>query len=73
MHSSIKTRLRVSTFERGVLDTSVVIDITDVREETLPQTASIAALTLAELAPGPLSTKDPHERAERLERLERLQ
>jgi hypothetical protein len=52
------------------LDTSVVIDITWIREETLPQTSSIAALTLAELASGPLSTSDPAEQAERLERLQ---
>lgn len=52
------------------MDTSVVIDITWIREETLPQTSSIAALTLAELASGPLSTSDPAEQAERLERLQ---
>ncbi len=55
---------------RGVLDTSVVIDITSIDEEALPQTSSIAALTLAELASGPLSTSDPTEQAERLERLQ---
>jgi hypothetical protein len=52
------------------LDTSVIIDITLISEDTLPQTSSIAALTLAELASGPLSTSDPFEQAERLERLQ---
>jgi predicted nucleic acid-binding protein len=60
----------VSRRQRGVLDTSVVIDITSISEEALPQTSSIAALTLAELASGPLSTSDPAEQAERLERLQ---
>jgi predicted nucleic acid-binding protein len=60
----------VSRRQRGVLDTSVVIDIASISEEALPQTSSIAALTLAELASGPLSTCDPAEQAERLERLQ---
>jgi predicted nucleic acid-binding protein len=38
-------------------------------EEMLPQASSIAALTLAELTSGPLSTSDPSQRAELLERL----
>jgi predicted nucleic acid-binding protein len=48
----------------------VVIDIVSISEDALPLTASIAALTLAELASGPLSTSDPAARAERLERLQ---
>jgi predicted nucleic acid-binding protein len=48
----------MSMHQRGVLDTSVVIDITSISEDTIPQTSSIAALTLAELASGPLSTID---------------
>ena len=70
MRSSTKTRRRVSDQQRGVLDTSVVVDFTDISDDTLPQMASIAALTLAELTSGPLSTNDPLERAERLERLQ---
>jgi predicted nucleic acid-binding protein len=56
--------------ERGVLDTSVVVDIASVTEEALPTASAIAALTLAELTAGPLSTTDPSLRAERLERLQ---
>ena len=41
-----------------------------IEEQALPETASIAALTLAELASGPLSTSDLGEQAERLERLQ---
>ena len=53
-----------------MLDTSVVIDIFAIEEDELPTEASIAALTLAELTSGPLSTKSPAARAERLERLQ---
>jgi hypothetical protein len=70
MRSSTKTLPRVSNHQRGVLDTSVIIDFTDISDDTLPQLASIAALTLAELTSGPLSTNEPVERAERLERLQ---
>jgi predicted nucleic acid-binding protein len=52
------------------LDTSVVIAIAEIDEDRIPREASIAALTLAELTSGPLSTGDPLQRAERLERLQ---
>jgi len=60
----------VPRHERGVLDTSVVIDIAFIDDDHLPLEASIAALTLAELTSGPLSTTNPAEQAERLERLQ---
>jgi predicted nucleic acid-binding protein len=47
-----------------------VIEITSVAEEALPIASAIAALTLAELTSGPLSTTDPVRRAQRLERLQ---
>lgn len=56
--------------ERGVLDTSVIIDFAEVQPSELPAEASITALTVAELTSGPLSTPDPSEQARRLERLQ---
>jgi len=56
--------------ERGLLDTSVVVDIDAIPDEQLPQESSIAAVTLAELAAGPHATKDPAEQARRQARVQ---
>jgi predicted nucleic acid-binding protein len=58
---------------RGLIDTSVVIDLESVAPDTLPSELSIAAVTLAELAAGPHATDDPTERARRQERLQRAE
>lgn len=58
---------------RGLVDTSVVIDLESVAPDTLPPEISIAAVTLAELAAGPHATDDPTERARRQERLQRAE
>lgn len=58
---------------RGLIDTSVVIDLERVVPDTLPPELSIAAVTLAELAAGPHATDDPTERARRQERLQRTE
>ena len=55
---------------RGVLDTSVVVDIHRLDRSSLPREMAIAAITLAELAAGPHAVDDPEERAERQERLQ---
>lgn len=55
---------------RGLLDTSVVIDIDRVDPASLPDEAAIAAITLAELAAGPHATRDANERARRQDRLQ---
>jgi predicted nucleic acid-binding protein len=55
---------------RGLLDTSVVIDIDKLDPERLPEESAIAAVTLAELAAGPHATDDPLERARRQDRLQ---
>ncbi len=62
-----------STEARGLLDTSVVIDLERVDPDLLPQEPSISALTLAELAAGPHATDDKQERARRQDRLQRLE
>lgn len=58
---------------RGLIDTSVVIDLESVAPDTLPSELSIAAVTLAELAAGPHATDDPTERARRQECLQRAE
>lgn len=58
---------------RGLIDTSVVIDIERVVPDDLPAEIAIAAVTLAELAAGPHATDDPNERARRQERLQRTE
>lgn len=55
---------------RGVLDTSVVIDLPDIADESLPEAATITAITLAELSQGPQLARDERSRAERIERLQ---
>ncbi len=58
---------------RGLIDTSVVIDIERVAPDALPSEIAIAAVTLAELAAGPHAAGDPTERARRQERLQRTE
>ena len=54
-----------------MLDTSVLIDPPP--ESALPEEASIAAITLAELVAGVHATRDPNERAARQDRLQRVE
>jgi hypothetical protein len=56
--------------ESGVLDTSVIIDLETLDEQTLPTRSAVAAMTLAELAAGPHTTTDPMQRAARVARLQ---
>ena len=58
---------------RGLLDTSVLIDLERVGADQLPEQIAIAAVTLAELAAGPHATDDPAERARRQDRLQRVE
>lgn len=58
---------------RGLLDTSVVIDLERIDAGSLPAEVAVSALTLAELAAGPHATTDPEERARRQERLQRAE
>ncbi len=67
---STKTRLRVPNVQRGLLDTSVVVDLEGLPVNALPLELAIAAVTLAELAAGPHATTDPLERAKRQTRLQ---
>jgi hypothetical protein len=58
---------------RGILDTSVVIDLERIDPSTLPVEVAITAITMAELAAGPHATTDPAERARRQDRLQRAE
>jgi predicted nucleic acid-binding protein len=58
---------------RGLIDTSVVIDLDHIETEQLPTELAISALTIAELAAGPHATTDTGERARRQDRLQRAE
>ena len=58
---------------RGLIDTSVVIDLERVDPTALPFEIAISAVTLAELAAGPHATTDAAERARRQDRLQRTE
>jgi predicted nucleic acid-binding protein len=59
--------------ERGILDTSVVIDLERISPDALPSEVAISAITLAELTAGPHATTDPAERSRRQDRLQRTE
>jgi predicted nucleic acid-binding protein len=58
---------------RGLVDTSVVIDLDRIAADDLPEEIAITAVTLAELAAGPHATEDSIERARRQDRLQRAE
>ncbi|MBK6763486.1 MAG: type II toxin-antitoxin system VapC family toxin [Micrococcales bacterium] len=58
---------------RGILDTSVVIDLERIDPGMLPVEVAVTAITMAELAAGPHATTDPAERARRQDRLQRAE
>jgi hypothetical protein len=58
---------------RGVIDTSVVVDLEHLQPEQLPVEMAVSALTMAELAAGPHAASDPVERARRQDRLQRAE
>ncbi|MGH9230115.1 MAG: type II toxin-antitoxin system VapC family toxin [Acidimicrobiales bacterium] len=59
--------------ERGLLDTSVLIDLDRIDAAELPITVAVSALSMAELAAGPHATQDPDERGRRQDRLQRAE
>jgi predicted nucleic acid-binding protein len=59
--------------QRGLLDTSVVIELERLDATALPEQLAVSAITLAELAAGPHATDDPAERARRQDRLARAE
>lgn len=74
MTGSTRTSRRVADrAPRGLLDTSVVVDLDRIPAEHLPEQVAICTITLAELAAGPTATDDPDERARRQDRLQRTE
>jgi predicted nucleic acid-binding protein len=63
----------MSEHPRGIVDTSVLIDLERVDIDGLPKEMTIAAVSLAELAAGPHATDDRIERARRQARLQRVE
>ena len=58
---------------RGIIDTSVLIDLERLDPRTLPLEVAVSAITFAELAAGPHATADPDERGRRQDRLQRAE
>jgi predicted nucleic acid-binding protein len=63
----------VTQHERGLLDTSVVVDLEAIDVDRLPFAVAVSAITMAELAAGPHATTDPEERGRRQDRLQRAE
>lgn len=59
--------------DRGLLDTSVVLDLGGINPDVLPGEFAISSITLAELAAGPSATSDNMERARRTSQLQRVE
>lgn len=59
--------------QRGILDTSVIIDLDKLDPSALPVEVAVSALTMAELAAGPHATRDAAERGRRQDRLQRAE
>jgi predicted nucleic acid-binding protein len=58
---------------RGIIDTSVVIDLEQFDPLLLPVEIAVSSITMAELAAGPHATSDANERARRQDRLQRAE
>ncbi|HUY22594.1 MAG TPA: type II toxin-antitoxin system VapC family toxin [Acidimicrobiales bacterium] len=58
---------------RGIIDTSVLIDLERLDPLALPLEVAVSAITFAELAAGPHATDDPDERGRRQDRLQRAE
>jgi len=72
----MRTRRRVpeaQRHERGLLDTSVLIDLDEIDAARLPASVAVSSLTMAELAAGPHATADADERGRRQDRLQRAE
>lgn len=58
---------------RGIIDTSVLIDLEAIDPATLPSEVAVTAISMAELAAGPHAVRDAGERARRQDRLQRAE
>jgi predicted nucleic acid-binding protein len=69
----IRRRVAKARLARGLLDTSVIIDLEALDPDQLPVEVAISSLPMAELAAGPHAATDPSERARRQDRLQRTE
>src|SRR4051794_16543919 len=58
---------------RGLIDTSVAVDLTTIERDKLPAIIAVSALTLAELVAGPASANHELKRARRQQRLQYIE
>lgn len=58
---------------RGLIDTSVVIDLANIDARALPAEMAISTITVAELTAGPHAAEEPRERARRQRRLQTVE
>ena len=58
---------------RGLIDTSVIVDLERISPSLLPAEVAVSAISMAELAAGPHTTDDVTERASRQDRLQRAE
>ena len=65
--------MRERRHPRGIIDTSVVIELEGIDAAELPIQVAVSAITLAEIAAGPHATADLAERARRQDRLQRAE
>ena len=63
----------MSRVDFGLLDTSVIIDLTELADADLPLQSAISAVTLAELEAGVYAAKFDLESSARLDRLQRTE
>lgn len=56
--------------KRGLIDTSVAVDLATIDRDKLPPIIAVSALTLAELVSGPRGTDDELKRARRQQHLQ---
>jgi predicted nucleic acid-binding protein len=71
--TKIPPRVADKRHARGLVDTSVVIDLELIDPRELPIELAVSAVTMADLAAGPHATADPAERARRQDRLQRAE
>jgi len=58
---------------RGLVDTSVVVDMERIPAYRLPREVAVSAITMAELTAGPHAATNAEERARRQDRLQRAE
>jgi predicted nucleic acid-binding protein len=71
--TTTQRRVAEARTSRGLIDTSVVIDLEHLGANALPGELAVSAVTMAELAAGPHATADAEERARRQDRLQRAE